>query len=194
MASFNVPDPDVLIKWVRTIRDCFNWIWKTVSLREARSSRELAKRLDVLVGNIWPYLSVGSARLDSLRCVLDEVTRTTTDENQKIRAEILRRYRVVGEWLSFLNMHLKHHLLIKPTRIGVVDSVVELRAIITEFERVMDDFSLSSSIASASSEQKKNYARFRDTYNRFLTDYEAFCREVRTDFREIQEPAFKRLE
>lgn len=151
-------------------------------------------RFDLLVGNIWPYLSAGSTKMDCLRNVLEELMRNAQGDNREIKGEILNRYRDLGEWFSFLNLHLKHLLLLKPTRIMLADIVVEVNAILSRIEKVMDDFGLTASTILLSDEGRKNYLRFRDTYNHFLTDYEAFCREARASFREIQEPAFKRLE
>jgi len=120
--------------------------------------------------------------------------RNSQGDSQKIQGEILNRYRDLGEWLSFLNLHLKHLLLLKLTRTVLVDSVVEMSAVLGRVEKVMDDFGLTASTIPLSEEGRKKYLSFRDTYNHFLTDYEAFCREARAAFREIQEPAFKRLE
>ncbi len=112
-----------------------------------------------------------------------------------MQSQILNRYRDLGEWLSFLHIRLKNSLLVKPTRIGLADSLVEVNAILSRMERVMEEFGLSNLAAAASlQELRQNYAKFRDTYNHFLTDYEAFCRDARAVFREIQEPSFKRLE
>lgn len=194
MTSFNLSDPDVLFKWWQTIYRFFPWAWKFLTRQEARACRRLLTRLDLLVDNIWPYLSSGSTREDSLRCVLEELFRKSSSEDQKMQLKVLDRYRDLGEWLSFLNIHLSHHLLVKPTRTGLLDTVVEMNAILGRIEKVMDDFGLTAPISLPSEEGRKKYLRFRDTYNRFLTDYEAFCREARAPFREIQEPSFKRLE
>ena len=194
MALLNLPDPDVLAKWGQRISQLCLWSWNSITRREARACRKFIYRLDLLVGNAWPYLSAGSTRVDSLRSVLEEVTRNCQEESRKVQGEILNRNRDLGEWLSFYNTHLRHILLLKPTRLGLVDSVVELNALLNRIEKVMDDFRLTGSTSSLSEEGRKNYLRFRDTYNRFLTDYETFCREARATFREIQEPAFKRLE
>lgn len=194
MALTNLPDPDVLLKWGQRLGQFFLWAWNSVSRREERLCRELTSRLDSLVGNMWPYLSAGSTRADSLRSILDELFRNSTEEDKKPRLHILDRYRDLGEWLSFLYVHLKHVVVLKPTRVGLVDSVVEVNAILSRLEKVMDAFGLTGSSIPLSDEGRKNYLRFRDTYNRFLTDYEAFCRDARVVFREVQEPAFKRLE
>lgn len=194
MASFNLPHPDTVLAWGKRIRQLFLWTWNSVTRREARACQALAIRLDTLVGNIWPYLSAGSARMDCLRSVLEELMRHSQGDSRKIQGEILNRYRDLGEWLSFFNLHLKHMLLLKPTRIVLVDSVVEVNAILSRIEKVMDEFGLTASTIPLSDEGRQKYLRFRDTYNRFLTDYEALCREARAVFREIQEPAFKRLE
>jgi len=194
MTSLNLPDPDVLLKWWEKICELAPRTWSLVTRREARACQDLAIRLDALVGNIWPYLSTGSTRMDCLRSVLEELMRNSQGDSQKIQGEILNRYRDLGEWLSFLNLHLKHLLLLKLTRTVLVDSVVEMSAVLGRVEKVMDDFGLTASTIPLSEEGRKKYLSFRDTYNHFLTDYEAFCREARAAFREIQEPAFKRLE
>lgn len=194
MALTNLPDPDVLLKWGRSIGKLSVWTWSWVSRRENRACHRLLIKLDLLVDNIWPYLSSGSGRADSLRSILDELFRNSKEEDQKTRSQILDRYRDLGEWLSFLYIHLKHVVVLKPTRGGLLDSVVEANAVLSRIEKVMDTLGLTASSIPLSEEGRKNYLRFRDTYNRFLTDYEAFCRDARTLFREIPEPAFKRLE
>ena len=195
MASFNLPDPDVLLKWAQSIRKLFLWSWNFVSRREDRACRKLSMSLDLLVGNIWPYLSVGSGRTDSLRSVLEELFRNSKGEDQKIQSQILSRYRILGEWLSFLHIRVRHTLLKGPTRIALTDCLVELNTIIDGMEKVMEEFGLSSpTLPTNSKELKQNYMKFRDTYNHFLTSYEALCRDARVAFREIPEPSFKRLE
>lgn len=193
MALLNLPDPDVIVKWGQRLSKLFLWTWNSITQREARACRRFLMRLDLLVDNIWPYLSSGSTREDSLRCVLEELFRKSDAENQKVQSKVLEHYRDLGEWLSFLNIHLSHHLLVKPTRTGLLDTVVELNAIVGRIEKVMYAFGLTSSTILLSDEGRKNYLRFRDTYNHFLTEYEAFCREARTAFREIPVLAFNRL-
>ena len=195
MALTNLPDPDVVSKWGQVIYRFVPSAWKVVTRQEARACRKLSTRFDLLVGNIWPYLSAGSGRVDSLRCVLEELFRNSKGEDQKIQSQILNRYRILGEWLSSLHIRVRHTLLARPNRASLTDSLVELNTIIDGMEKVMEEFSLGSSTLSVSpKELKQNYMKFRDTYNHFLTNYEALCRESRVAFREIPEPSFKRLE
>lgn len=195
MTSLSLPDPDVVSKWWQIIYRFIPSAWKVVTRQEARACRNLSTRFDLLVGNIWPYLSAGSGRVDSLRCVLDELYHNSTSEDQKIQSQILNRYRILGEWLSFLHIRMRHTLLKRPTRVSLTDSLVELNTIIDGMKKVVEEFSLgSSTLSTCPKELKQNYMKFRDTYNHFLTNYEALCREARAIFREIQEPSFKRLE
>lgn len=195
MASLSLPDPDVVSKWWQIIYRFIPSAWKVVTRQEARACRNLSTRFDLLVANIWPYLSAGSGRVDSLRCVLEELFRNSKGEDQKIQSQILNRYRILGEWLSSLHIRVRHTLLTRPNRVSLTDSLVELNTILDGMEKVMEEFSLGSSTLSVSpKELKQNYMKFRDTYNHFLTNYEALCRESRVGFREIPEPSFKRLE
>lgn len=195
MASLSLPDPEVLSKWGQIIYRFIPSAWKFITRHEARACRRLSKRLDLLVDNIWPFLSTGSTRLDCLRCLLDELCRNSTSEDQKIQSQILNRYRILGEWLSSVHIRVRHTLLTRPNRVSLTDSLVELNTILDGMEKVMEEFSLGSSTLSVSpKELKQNYMKFRDTYNHFLTNYEALCRDARVTFREIQEPSFKRLE
>lgn len=195
MTSLSLPDPYVVSKWGQIIYRFIPSAWKFITRHEARACRKLSKRLDLLVDNIWPFLSTGSTRLDCLRCLLDELCRHSTSEDQKIQSQILSRCRILGEWLSFLYIQIRHALLKRPTRIALTDCLVELNTILGGMEKVMEEFGLGSSTLPANSKElKQNYMKFRDTYNHFLTNYEALCRESRVAFREIPEPSFKRLE
>jgi hypothetical protein len=195
MAALNLPDPDVLIKWGQKTYGFVPWAWKFVTRQETRASRKLSTRLDLLVDNIWPFLSTGSPRIDSLRCVLEELFRLSEGEDQKIKSQILNRYRILGEWLSCRYIQIRHTLLKRPTPIALTDYFVELNMILGGIEKVLAEFSLGiSSLANCPQELRQNYLKFRDTYNHFLTGYEALCRDAKATFREIPEASFKRIE